>query len=161
MKSIEWKRPDKPINREDIAKVEQIFGASFPEDYVNCIQLYHGGKAKPNGVDLNGNVRVFAKLLSFLDDSFYNIVNTYINNKDRFMDGIYPFAIDPGGNYFCFDFRKDKNNPTIVFWNHEIAVNASDYDPEDLKRFSLEEAQERAMEKVCNSFSELLGMLHD
>lgn len=161
MSSIKWKRPDEPITREDILKVEGLFDICFPEDYINCALLYHGAKAKPNGVDLNGNVRVFANLLSFSNDSVDNIVKAYHNNKDRFLKGIIPFACDPAGNYFCFDFRKNKNRPSIVFWSHEIAVNADDYSPEDLKSFSIEEAQESAMEKVCNSYSQLLKMLHD
>ncbi|WP_010245370.1 SMI1/KNR4 family protein [Acetivibrio cellulolyticus] len=161
MSSIKWRRPGEPLRREDISKIEEIFGICFPEDYVKCVQQYHGASVIPYRVDLNGNVRVFANLLSFSNDSIDNIVQAYNNNKDRLMDGIVPFACDPAGNYFCFDFRKNKDKPSIVFWNHEIAVNADDYYPEYLKRFSLEEAQERAMEKVCNSFSKLLKMLHD
>lgn len=49
---------------------------------------------------------------------------------------------------------------SIVFWNHEIAVNESDYSQEQLKRINLSDAQEKAMERVCNSFTELLDMLH-
>lgn len=160
MSSINWKRPGQPLNREDIKKVEEIFGVCFPEDYANCVQLYHGAKARPNGLDLNGNIRVFAMLLSFSDDSVYNIVKAYFDSKDRFKEGIFPFACDPSGNYFCFDYREDKNNPSIVFWSHEIAVNESDYSQEQLKRINISDAQEKAMERVCSSFTELLDMLH-
>jgi len=160
MSSIKWRRPDEPLKRDDILKVERLFGVFFPEDYVDCVQLYHGASVIPYRVDLNGNVRVFANLLSFSDSSVDNIVKAYFDNKDRFKEGIFPFACDPSGNYFCFDYRKDKNNPSVVFWNHEIAVNESDYSQEQLKRINLSEAQEKAMERVCNSFTELLDMLH-
>ncbi len=161
MSPLKWRRPDKPLQREDISKVEELFDVCFPQDYINCVQLYHGASVIPYRVNLNGNVRVFANLLSFSIDSVDNIVKAYHNNKDRFVNGIIPFACDPAGNYFCFDFRKNKNSPSIVFWNHEIAVNEDDYSPEDLNSFSLEDAQERAMEKVCESFSKLLKLLHD
>lgn len=160
MNIIKWRRPDEPLNREDILKVERLFNVCFPEDYVNCVQLYHGASVIPYRLDLNGNVRVFANLLSFSDDSVDNIVKAYSNNKDRFKEGIFPFACDPSGNYFCFDYREDKNNPSIIFWNHEIAVNESDYSQEQLKRINLSDAQEKAMERVCGSFTELLIMLH-
>lgn len=32
-----------------------------------------------------------------------------------------PFAFDPAGNLICFDYKNDKNNPVVVFWEHENA----------------------------------------
>ena len=160
MSSLKWRRPGEPLKREDITKVEQLFGVSFPEDYVKCAQLYHGASVIPYCVDFNDNVRVFANLLSFADNSTDNIVKAYISNKDRFKDGIFPFACDLAGNYFCFDYRKDKSNPSIIFWIHELAVSELDYSQDELTRINLSDVQERAMERVCSSFTELLSMLH-
>lgn len=160
MSSIKWRRPDKPLKCEDISKIEELFSICFPKDYVECVQNYHGASVIPYRIDLNGNVRVLANLLSFADDSVDNITKAYFSNKDRFKDGIFPFACDPSGNYFCFDYREDKNNPSVIFWNHELAVNAADYSQEQLKRINLSDTQEKAMERVCSSFTELLSMLH-
>ncbi|SDW16484.1 SMI1-KNR4 cell-wall [Marininema mesophilum] len=33
---------------------------------------------------------------------------------------VIPVAVDPGGNYFCFDFRISETHPSIVFFDHEI-----------------------------------------
>lgn len=160
MSSLIWRRPGDPLKHDDIAKVESLFGICFPEDYVNCVQLYHGASVIPYCIDINGNVRVFANLLSFSDNSVDNITKVFVSNKDRFKDGIFPFACDPAGNYFCFDYRKDKNNPSIIFWNHELAVSESDYSKDDLKKINFSDMQERAIERVCGSFTELLDMLH-
>jgi len=35
-------------------------------------------------------------------------------------DGVYPFAFDPAGNYFAFDYRHSASAPFIVFLEHEL-----------------------------------------
>lgn len=42
---------------------------------------------------------------------------------------ILPFACDAGGYFFCFDYRKNKNNPAVVLW---IRDNPEGYDIADL-----------------------------
>ncbi|MPQ45127.1 SMI1/KNR4 family protein [Clostridium tarantellae] len=55
-----------------------------------------------------------------------------------------PIAEDPFGNLICFDYRTT-NKPTIVFLDHEKAFNNKNL----------------ALCKICNSFNELLAMLHE
>lgn len=80
----------------------------------------------------------------FKTDPFY-IIDQYEGQKDRLIEGVYPIADDPFGNAFCFDYRQDPNNPSIVFWNHEEAF----------------ENPEKALTYVCSSFSEFLSNLHE
>ncbi|PGZ06488.1 1,3-beta-glucan synthase regulator, partial [Bacillus cereus] len=73
-----------------------------------------------------------------------------------------PFAFDPAGNLICFDYKNHKEDPIVVFWEHEgawekEALMAS----EGIKE---EEAEERARENVfyiANDFTEFLNKLHD
>ncbi|WML33909.1 SMI1/KNR4 family protein [Clostridium sp. OS1-26] len=160
MNKIKWRRPGTPLVREEIAKVECLVGYQFPNDYVSCALLYHGASAIPYCIDVNNRERFFANLLSFSDESVDNIIEIYNNCKERLKNGIVPFACDPSGNLFCFDYRNDKKNPSIIFLNYELSVNASDYSMNDLKRINLEEVQEKAIEFICTSFTELLNMLH-
>lgn len=160
MNEIKWRRPGAPLVREDIARVEAKAGFQFPNDYVSCALLYHGASVVPYRINVNNRERVFANLLSFSDESVDNIIEVYDNYKERLKNGIIPFACDPSGNLFCFDYRKDKKNPSIIFFNSELGVIASDYSTGDLKRINLEEAQEKAIEPVCGSFTEMLHMLH-
>ena len=161
MNKLKWRRPGMPITREDILKVEQYFNIKFPDDYVNCTLKFHGASVTPYCIDVNKRKRVFANLLSFSDESVDNIIQIYNSSKERLKEGLFPFACDPAGNLFCFDYRKNNENPSVVFWNHELAVNELDYSPEELKRFNLSEVQEKAVEFVCNSFTNLLNMLHE
>jgi len=49
------------------------------------------------------------------------IVEENLNPPEYFLDSLVVFAVDGGGNYFCFDYRSGKDNldPPVVFWQHE------------------------------------------
>jgi hypothetical protein len=51
------------------------------------------------------------------------ILDHVLNPPEFFPKGLIPFAPDGGGNYICFDYRKCKENPPIVFWHHEVEEN--------------------------------------
>ncbi|MDL5142231.1 T7SS effector LXG polymorphic toxin [Bacillus atrophaeus] len=63
----------------------------------------------------------------------------------RILPGIVPFACDPFGNEICFDYRLNKENPSVVFWDHEIAYE----DPD------------KALSHICDSFTELVNKLYE
>lgn len=51
------------------------------------------------------------------------ILDTIKNPPEFFPKGLIPFSQDGGGNYLCFDYRNCKENPPIIFWNHEVEEN--------------------------------------
>ncbi|MCY8426886.1 SMI1/KNR4 family protein [Bacillus vallismortis] len=61
------------------------------------------------------------------------------------LSGIVPFACDPFGNEICFDYRQNKDNPSGVFWDHEIAYKYSD----------------GALSHICDSFTELVDKFYE
>lgn len=73
------------------------------------------------------------------------------NNQDRFKfykyfsELLIPFGENGGGDYICFDYRKDPNsdNPPVVFWYHDVA------EQEDRTSF------------IANNFEEFINMLHE
>ena len=93
---------------------------------------------------MNGNEEVFNNFLSFDEEDSSNIINAYNDVKDRLIEKVIPFAEDPFGNLLCFDYRNSEQ-PIIVFWEHEKAFNN----------------KENAISFICNTFSELLNMLHE
>jgi len=142
--SIRWISENDIVKESIIEKVESILGVKFPNDYIEIIIKNNGGYPKPNRFNLNGNEEVFNNLLSFDEEDCSNIINTYNDTKDRLIEKIIPFAEDPFGNMICFDYRNN-NQPVIVFWEHEIAFND----------------KEKAIKYICNSFSDLLSILHE
>nr|WP_250620727.1 SMI1/KNR4 family protein [Bacillus inaquosorum] len=45
---------------------------------------------------------------------------------EDYQDGRIPFACDPFGNEICFNYRQNKENLYVVFWDHEIAYEDPD-----------------------------------
>lgn len=127
-----------------ISNVETIFEVKFPKDFVEIIMKHDGGYPKPNRFNLNGNEEIFNNLLSFDEEDSSNMIDTYNDVKDKLVEKVILFAEDPFGNLICFDYRTN-NQPTIVFWEHEKAFND----------------KESAMGYLCNSFTDLLLMLHE
>lgn len=143
-KNLRWICENESVETTTISKVEYIFGIEFPRDYVECIIKNNGGYPKPNRFNLNGNEEVFNNFLSFDEEDSSNIINAYNDVKDRLIEKVIPFAEDPFGNLLCFDYRNNEQ-PIIVFWEHEKAFNN----------------KENAISFICNTFSELLNMLHE
>jgi hypothetical protein len=142
--NLRWICENDSVETTTISKVEAIFGIKFPKDYVECIIKNDGGYPKPNRFNLNGNEEVFNNLLSFDEEDSSNMIDTYNDVKDRLIEKVIPFAEDPFGNLLCFDYRNNEQ-PTIVFWEHEKAFNA----------------KESATSYLCDSFTDLISMLHE
>jgi len=142
--SIRWISENDIVNKSIIEKVESILGVKFPNDYIEIVIENDGGYPKPNRFDLNGNEEVFNNLLSFEEEDYSNIINSYNDIKGRLIEKIIPFAEDPFGNMICFDYR-DNNQPVVVFWEHETAFND----------------KEAAIKYICSTFSDLMSILHE
>ena len=125
---IEWENCQPPIDRSAITEVEQAWGIRFPEDYVKCVLENHGGNPRPNGVRVGQGSAVFNSLLNFNPPHPWRattpdrMVDYYSNliAQNLLPNDVYPFAFDPAGNYFAFDYRNSASAPSIVFLEHEL-----------------------------------------
>ncbi|WP_342420225.1 hypothetical protein [Paenibacillus sp. FSL H8-0168] len=63
------------------------------------------------------------------------------------------------GDKFLFDFRKDKNEPQILFQNHEDLILESEITEEELEEKSLEDWQDETLDFVCESFTAFLKLI--
>jgi hypothetical protein len=142
---ISWRSFDGEVSLETVRQIENALGIQFPSDYIDCARLYNGGCPSLKAFDFEGREgAVFNRLLSLHSSRSDFIIKVFHYVRDRLVEGIYPFADDPFGNLLCFDYRKG-DNPTIVFWDHEVAFE----DPEG------------ALTYVADSFTELLSKLYD
>ena len=145
--SIEWLFcSEQEATLKDVVEVEKKFGIKFPIDYIDCILENHEGYPSLNVFDY-GKVKgaVFNHLLSFNQQEVDYLVQVRENIKDRLIDRVYPFADTPGGDYLCFDYRTNEENPPIVYWDHELAYEDS----------------EEGLFFVTNTFTELLSKLYN
>lgn len=142
--NLRWICENDDVELVTISNIETAFGVKFPNDYVEIIMKNDGGYPKPNRFNVNGNEEVFNNLLSLNEEDSSNLIDTYNDVEDRLVEKVIPFAEDPFGNLICFDYRTN-NQPIIVFWEHEKVFND----------------KESVMSYLCDSFTELLLMLHE
>jgi cell wall assembly regulator SMI1 len=141
MIKIVWERVVGSVDEKTIAKVEEKFSIRFPQEYKECVMKYNGGHPVPNVFYFTDEGEgCFDHLLSFTSDP--NIEDVYDIISDYVPEGIIPFATDPFGNDICFDYRKNKQRPNIVFRNQD-------------------EIGDEAIEFICETFTEFLENLHD
>ncbi|WP_047155528.1 SMI1/KNR4 family protein [Aneurinibacillus tyrosinisolvens] len=146
---VEWYKRKSHVDatEEEIKAVEDQWGVTFPSDYREVAKEYHGcTPLRKKALNIGEREEAFKFLLSFSENSkSLYILDVYNNIKDRLVDNVYPFANDPFGNCYCFDYRQSNTQPTIVFWDHEEAY----------------ENPEEGLSYLCNSFAELLNHLEE
>jgi hypothetical protein len=135
---IEWKYVGPDINDQTVVDVESVLSVKLPADYLACLRKKNGGRPIPNAVNVSGRVDVvFENLLRLDIQAPHGVIKVWNVLRARTKEGVIPFASDPFGNLFCFEYL-DRKSCSVVFWNHEDGLSTF----------------------VSNSFSELLEMLH-
>ena len=120
MNNIIWKFAGEKINENIIKNFEKEHNIVFPRTYTDLIKKYNGATPNKEVFLLStGRECVFNYLLDWNENVEGHIQNIYSILVDTLKkDSLYPFANDPFGNFICFDFT-DKNDPSIVFFDHE------------------------------------------
>lgn len=140
-----WKTSSQGVTEQEIQDVENQLGVCFPKDFIDIVRKPNAGRPTPKVIDVCGSGQVVRQLLSFLPGGQTYIVEETEDLRDDGLDEkIIPFANDPFGNYFCFDFRVSDSNPEIVFYDHET-------DPDEDDAFTF----------VSNSFTSFLSNMKD
>ncbi|MBO1004900.1 SMI1/KNR4 family protein [Pseudogracilibacillus auburnensis] len=86
----------------------------LPKDEITLNNLFAGDNFYANQIKLEYQQAVFSCLLSFTNKDA-TIIEVYDIASEYLLESIFPFAKDPFGNLICFDYRQDKNMPTILF----------------------------------------------
>jgi hypothetical protein len=143
MVEITWDSTHGAVDMSQVNKIEEALGVNLPKDYIECARINNGGYPSKEAFDFGTRTEVvFNRLLSFHESKNNYIVSVFNGLRELLTDEIYPFASDPFGNYLCFDYSSGGKSAVIVFWDHELAP-------------------EKAISKVCNTFTELLEKLYD
>ena len=136
MQEITWKYGS-PLSDEVVREVESELQVVFPPDYRSVVAEHNGGRPKPNAVRIPDNREAVVERLMRLDAGRgENVASAAAMLRSRGQGQLVPFASDPFGNLFCFDFVR-KAPSAIVYWEHESG----------------------SVSTVCRTFSELLALL--
>ncbi|MBG9990682.1 MULTISPECIES: SMI1/KNR4 family protein [unclassified Pseudoalteromonas] len=118
-----WEK-DKPLNKQVVSSFEKRMGITYPEKYLEIMNLHQGKTPNPASILINNNIETaISCLLHFADDDYenvYNVETTTSTMEDNIPYGVIPFADSPGDDYFCFDFRIENIEPKVIFFSHEL-----------------------------------------
>lgn len=143
-----------------IEKVEKKLSVIFPKSYKHYISNNNGGHIEGTYIDESGIKEIISFRFLIFEEQILqhcNILNGCIPKN------VIPFATDAGGNYYCFDYKENSNEPKIVFLDHETTITQEefdDFDQEEIDNMTLEEIQrEESITEILDSFDMITNNL--
>lgn len=114
----------RPASDTAVRQAQDELEVELPAEFLAVAQIHQGAAPVPAAIDLpNGFSTSVDHLLHFEDSPFVsNIVAAVFPLLDVLDEGIIPFAADAGGEFFCFDYRADDEQPSVVFWSVDWGV---------------------------------------
>lgn len=115
--NIGWKYNVKLNDEKVFYEIEKERNIKMPDELKKFIIEANASTPVKHCFDLQGTEKVFGSVLSFnrrdVDTDSAFVALEVIKDKELF-----PFAIDPFGNYICYNLKTN----TIDFWNHETNI---------------------------------------
>jgi len=129
MRQLNWFDPGHEIDASLIHEAQQELGLEFPHDYVDLIRQHNdANNPRESSFLVTGEgVSNFGALISLRrrtetergrDPDIYGIIRML---GKQLPDRIVPFALTGDGDFICFDYRSDKDDPAIVYFSHEAS----------------------------------------
>ena len=118
---IEFKDSSNPISELEIEGVERKFGFTYPEPLRQLYLVVNGGRPSPNRIYREADKFILHEFLP-IKYSRSPISTVEISIQRLKVDKLIlpahliPFAIDPGGNYYCFKSNNIKDQSIVLFY---------------------------------------------
>lgn len=116
MADLKWKYVSPLKDDTEVEVIELKYHFMIPVDLKECIVENNAGVPSLSTFDLGENTAmVFGGLLSFNKgemNSFFDYVGLFEKEDGKSLK-MFPFALDPAGNFFCIENNK------VVLYNHE------------------------------------------
>ncbi|MBT2759310.1 SMI1/KNR4 family protein [Mesobacillus foraminis] len=111
---------------------EKFWRVKLPNDFVDFMKENIGARPVDGEFECNRHKYAIDRFLCLLktprDNSLgmYDIDVTLTQLEDRLTDNeeligadLLPIAVLFAGDFVCLDFRNNRDNPSVVVWNHE------------------------------------------
>lgn len=132
---------------------EKICNVSFPVTYVDLISRHNGLQFKKNNFDYfdeNKNLQQAGfGFCGYGDHVDCENITDFQDHDTYGYEWVIVFGLRGNGDYICFDYRVDINNPSIVLMYHD------QYIKDENGQFKLE------IVKVADNFEIFIKMLHE
>ena len=124
-----WDAP-RPADPREIALLEQEWNVTLPSEYKKLISTHQGMTPSPCIFNVGKAEDVMSVLLTLITDpsrESYSIRDSYRILKQHIPAMILPFAMTPGSEHLCFDYRDSPVEPRIVLVTVEMHVHPIAY----------------------------------
>src|ERR1700722_3287534 len=138
------------VSDERIKTIQSPVGVRLPKSFIEIVRGCDGGT--PIACDFeytdqfkkSKRIDCIGAFLNLNPNEYGDFLSTFLNSPEFLPEGLIAFAENGGGDYICFDYRQDKNNPDppVIYWNHEADVG-------------------KEVSFVTKNFEEFLGMLKE
>jgi hypothetical protein len=124
--------PPPPATAEQVEAAEAELGGPLPEEHRRFLLQHNGGYVEPNVFADRFAVHQFFSAGESGDDDVRDLVEV---RREHDVDGdptlaiperCLPFAMDEGGNLYCFDRESDDS---VVLWHHDAAEDEDPFEP--------------------------------
>ncbi len=142
--AVLWKNPiSPPATRDEVEQIEKELGFKFPQDFLICAMKNHGANTSqfrvvcldvPRSLDFLLSLRIGTEIFTPLQA---------IEKSISLLPGLVPFATASDEGWWCFDYRKAPDNPSIAFWDRALSHNPL-----------------KAVIPVARSFTEMCELMH-
>jgi hypothetical protein len=142
---INFTNTSQSVTDADLDFVEKRFGFSFPAEFRTHYLKFNGGRPEKNRLVLDDGISIVHQFLPIKYGKASLLLEHDLQelkvNQSLIPEYLVPFAIDPGGDYYCFNIRTSELGAIYAF-HMDHAKNP-----------------ERAMERLASSLSEFFAKL--
>ena len=115
MANMSWKYVSPLKDTTAIDKIEKKYHYELPAEFKACVLQNNAGMPSRSILKCPENEYVFGGLISFNKDdldSIYEFIKPFEVDDGKKVK-LFPFGLDPFGNFYCFD------NGKVMFYDHE------------------------------------------
>ncbi|OJT20031.1 hypothetical protein BO221_33085 [Archangium sp. Cb G35] len=120
-----WTEPH-PVDSQVLDQLEQQWKLKLPDLYRELVSTYQGMGPEPCAFNVGTGNDAFSVLLIVSADrekEAYSISRAHDVLSPHVPAGIFPFALTPGGEYLCFDYRNAPEQPRVVLVTAEMSIH--------------------------------------
>ncbi len=133
---IVWNTEYDKLPLENIKIVEERLSQEFPNDYVECVSKYQGGRPSLCNIKITENETIqFCCLLTFLAFDDLDILEVYNSIKRKIPSSLIPFGLGSDNYLFCFDYRFGAPPAIVVYKPNESLQLEPIYISDSFKNF--------------------------
>ena len=118
---FDWSEVKEPATPQEIKQAEEELQVKLPEDFLDEAIPYFGAYLQQNvtwdGLSFSQLLTIPSKQAPYI--ATFKVAKDNYVKQGRMPKELVPFALTPGGDYFCFDYVEGPENPTVVYWSHD------------------------------------------